>query len=138
MTDFKLDIITPERVFYSGLAQSLTVESGGGRLSVLAGHAPMVAAIDIGQIELNINGERRIAFCTAGFMEVGPGGAVLFAQKCEWPEEIDERRAHEDEQMAVEMLRKQQSNIEHRESRIMLLRALTRLKVKNTWYKEDQ
>jgi len=127
---FKLEIITPERLFFSGQVESVTVDGQDGQLSVLAGHAPLIAALKVGQVVLGTPHGKVTCFSTAGFMEVRPDETLIFAQKCEWPEEIDEGRALADEEEARIMLQRQQSMLEYRESRIMLTRALMRLRVK--------
>ena len=127
---FKLEIITPERLFFSGQVESVTVDGQDGQLSVLAGHAPLIAALKVGQVVLGTAHGKVTCFSTAGFMEVRPDETLIFAQKCEWPEEIDEGRALADEEEARIMLQRQQSMLEYRESRIMLTRALMRLRVK--------
>ena len=138
MFEFKLEIITPERVFYSGMAEQIIVESVNGRLAVLAKHAPMIAAVKVGKIEIKKKGEMLIAFSTDGFMEVRPDETLVFAQKCEWPEEIDVKRAQADEEIAQEMLLKKQSLREYKESQLMLSRAMTRLRIINSQYKMDR
>lgn len=131
MEEFKLEIITPERLFFSGNVEYITVEAQTGRMSVLKGHAPMVAAVKTGQIVIKERGKVKSAFSTAGFMEVRPDETLIFLQKCEWPEEIDENRAKADEEEAKRNLQHKQSMLEYKESKIMLARALTRLRVKN-------
>ncbi len=42
-------------------------------------------------------------------MEVLPEGVVMFVQACEWPEDIDVRRAEEAKHRAEERIRQQQS-----------------------------
>lgn len=131
MTEFELDIITPERLFFAGQVTSVTVDGLEGKLSVLAGHVPMVAALQIGRVVIRQGSETLEAFATAGFLEVRPDKTLIFAQKCEWPEEIDESRARADEEEARIKLQGKQSLIEFKESRVMLVRALMRLKVKH-------
>jgi len=138
MPEFKLEIITPERVFFSGMAESITINSSEGSLSVLAGHAAMAATAAVGEIVIRTAEGARTAFTTGGFLEVRPDETIMFAQKCEWPEEIDQNRARADEELAQELLLKRQSNREYRESSIMLVRALARLRVANTSIKGDR
>lgn len=138
MTEFKLEIITPERQFFSDLVEYVTVESTDGQLTVLAGHAPMVAIVSVGRIDIRVKGETKSAFTTTGFLEVRPDETLIFAQKCEWPEEIDVSRAQADEELALERMQKKQSVREYRESRIMLVRALARMQVKNKGFTGDQ
>lgn len=129
MADFELHIMTPEREFFNGRAQSLTVTAPDGELCILAGHLPLVAPLVVGEIKLRVDGDERTAFCSAGFIEVLHDRVMVFSQACEWPEEIDVRRARESLERAREKLRQKQSMTEYRASKIALARAMSRLRV---------
>ena len=129
---FQLDILTPERAFYSGPAEGVVVTTPDGELCVLAGHTPLVTPLEIGSIQLNIGGQWKRAFVSEGFMEVGHSSTVIFTQACEWPEEIDARRAEESRQRQQERLRQQMSIREQKSSQIALARAMARLRVTRT------
>ena len=128
-TPFQLDILTPERAFYSGPAEGVTVTTPDGEICVLAQHAPLVTPLEIGTIQLNIAGQWKEAFISEGFMEVGHSRTVIFTQACEWPEDIDARRAEEAVQRQQERLRQQRSIREQKASQIALARAMARLRV---------
>jgi len=128
-TPFQLDILTPERAFYSGPAEGVAVTTPDGEICVLAMHTPLVTPLEIGTIELNIAGQWKEAFISEGFMEVGHSRTVIFTQACEWPEDIDRRRAEEAAQREQERLRQQRSIREQKASQIALARAMARLRV---------
>ena len=129
MTLFQLDILTPERSFYSGPAEGVVVNTPDGELCVLANHVPLVTPLEIGTIRLHIGGEWKEAFLSEGFMETGKNRTVIFSQACEWPEEIDIRRAEEKLARAREALRQKTSTREHKSNQIALARAMARLRV---------
>ena len=106
---FELSIMTPERQFFSGQVEALTVTGIDGQMTVLAGHAPMVVSLDIGEISIKQDGTWRQAVNTEGFMEVLGDSVVMFVQACEWPEDIDVRRAEEAKHRAEERIRQRQS-----------------------------
>ena len=60
---------------------------------------------------------------------VTPEETILMLQTCEWPEDIDLKRAEEDAYEAQERMRQRQSQIEYTLARSMLARARVRLKV---------
>ena len=134
MAKFRLEIITPERRFYDGEVDSLVIDTGdeGGKLGILAGHTPMVAALAIGSIRFKADGEWKTCFCSEGFVEVRPDETFINAQAVEWPEEIDARRAEDAQQRAQEELRQEQSLRQYHESRASLARAMARLRVKRS------
>ena len=134
MNKFYLEIITPEKVFFRGEAESVNIPSIGGACTIMAGHQPMVFATEPGTIRITADGETREAFMSEGFIEVRPDETIAFAQAVEWPEDIDERRAEEARERAEEMVRRNRSAAEYRLNRIALQRAFARLRVKHHEY----
>ena len=122
---FPLEIVTPERRFYSDDVCALTVETVGGRLSVLAGHIPMVTALSVGHLVIRTPGKRLLAFHSEGFMEVFHDKVFILAQVCEWPHEIDRARAETAAQRAEARLADETRS--HR-SRVRSNTALSRAK----------
>ena len=129
-TPYKIDIITPERMFYSGEIESLVLDTPDGKRGIMAGHTPMIVAVAIGEIDLKIDGKWKKAFSSEGFIEVTPSGLTMMAQTVEWPEEIDARRAAEAEKRAQERLRQKQSLNEYHSTMSSLARAMARLRIK--------
>ena len=129
---FKLEILTPERQFLDREVEAVTVVAPDGELTVLADHAPLVAAMDIGSIRIKYDGQWHETFISEGFIEVKSEGVLIFTQASEWPEEIDINRAIAAEKRAAERLRQKQSVTEYKQSKIALSRAMARLRVTKT------
>ena len=128
---FHLDVITPEREFYSGEVESLTVETIDGQICVLAGHLPLVTALGVGVMRIvKRGGEVAEAAHTEGFMHVGRDKVVMFAQACEWPNEINLPRAEEAYARAQARSREAKDTNEAIRLKVAMLRATTRIKVK--------
>lgn len=126
---FELHIMTPEREFFSGTVESLVLSSTDGRLGIMAGHVPMVAPVEIGELDITINGEIKKAFHSEGFLEVLHNMVLVFVQACEWPEEIDVRRAERTIELEREHLRQKQSVAEYKAAKLTLARAMERLRI---------
>ena len=129
---YHLEILTPERQFYIGDVEAIMFEAPDGQVSILADHAPFVAPIVVGTLRIREDDEWRDAFCSEGFIEVYHGNVVVFVQACEWPENIDVRRAEAAERRAREQLRQQRSMQEYRRFQISLARAMVRLRITHT------
>jgi len=129
MSTFKLEVICLERFFLNQQVEAITVTLSDGEITVLAHHAPMIAALTIGAIKIKIDGKFRDAFCSEGFMEVRPDKVIIFAQACEWADEIDVVRAKNARDRALEKLRQERSIQEYKHNTISLTRALARLKI---------
>lgn len=126
---FDLRILTPEREFFSGRAESLTLSSSDGRLGILADHVPMVAPVEVGELDITQNGTLRRAFHSEGFLEVLHDGVLVFVQACEWPEEIDAARAERAAEFERERMRQRRSMQEYKHAKVALARAMERLRI---------
>lgn len=127
---FELKIFTPERLFFSGQVEALTVELYDGAATFLADHIPFIAPVQVATTRIRMpGGEWSEAFSSEGFVDVRGDNVMMFVQTCEWPHEIDERRAEEALARAEERLRQKRSMEEYQRSKISLARAMERLRV---------
>ena len=104
MTPFKLEIITPDKVFFSGETENVIVRTTVGDKGILARHEPYVAALPIGKLKVKINGQFRVAAVSEGVIKVDSEKTVILAQSCEWGDEIDLARAEAAKRKAEETM----------------------------------
>lgn len=91
---FNVVLATPERTVYNGTATSLVVKAWDGYLGVLAGHAPLMTLLGIGEIRIKEPNLGETWLVTSGgFMEVKDDRASILADAVERPELIDVERA---------------------------------------------
>ncbi|MBV7272335.1 F0F1 ATP synthase subunit epsilon [Clostridium thailandense] len=128
----KLNILTPEREFYSGEVTEIITESTRGSIGILANHMPLVTTLRPNVTEITEkNGNKFKAFISSGIMEVKDNEVKILCDVCESPEEIDFRRAEEAKKRAEERLKdKNQDNLDVVRAELALSRALARLKLK--------
>ncbi len=131
MSTYHLEVITPERVFFSGEVESLVVSTSEGKLGILKGHVPMVAGLKAGSLEMKAEGAWKTAACSEGFVTIWEDGVSVMAHSVLWPEEIDRVRAEEAKQRAEEMIRQAKSVQEYVHFKASIARAVARLQVTN-------
>lgn len=129
MSTFMLEVITPERNFFSGEAECVIFKSVDGEMGVLPMHAPTVTAVNVGPLKIKADGKWIEAVVTDGFAKIMPDKVVIMTDTAEYPEEIDVNRAKAAKQRAEERLQKQLSQLEYMRSKTALARAMARLKV---------
>lgn len=127
---FNLEIVAPQRKFYSDEVEMVVVKTPNGEVGILAGHVPVIIVIEVGPIRIKKNGEWFDAVLSEGYMEVQQDKAIIIVDSAEWPHEIDENRAKAAKERAEERLRKQLSKIEYVSTQAALARAMARLRVK--------
>ncbi|MGI6776778.1 MAG: ATP synthase F1 subunit epsilon [Acetivibrionales bacterium] len=129
-SNFHIEIVTPERLFYSGDVEMIVLTTPDGQMGVLHGHIPMVVAVAVGPMKMLQNGAWKTAFLSEGFMQVRQERTIILVDTAEWPHEIDENRAIAAKERAEERLRNKTSHKEYIQSQAALTRAIERLKVK--------
>ena len=128
---FKLEILTPKKEFFNSEVEALTFTSTDGERTILAGHAPMISTLGIGELRIKKDGEWETAFQSEGFVEVRPDEVLVFSQLCEWDKEIDLVHVQKIKAALEEESRSEQSIAEQNHTAISLVRTITRLKVGN-------
>ena len=104
MAAMKLEIVTGERLVYSGEVEVLVAPSIEGELGILPHHAPLLTILQPGEIRLVMNGQEEYMAISGGFLEVLANTVTILADTAERAEEIDEERAQEAVQRAQDRL----------------------------------
>ena len=128
-TPMRLEIITAERQIYGDDVEMVIAPGVEGQLGILAHHAPLMTALQPGEILIRKDGEDSYLVVTGGFMEVMGNTVTILADACEHSQEIDEERA----QAAVERARERLSSLDAdqqlEQAAVALRRAQVRLNV---------
>jgi F-type H+-transporting ATPase subunit epsilon len=125
---FKVEIVTPEKLVFSEDVESLVVPAERGYLGVLAGHAPLLCALQPGEIKLVRDGAESFLTTAGGFMEIAGGKASLLTDSAEPVAEIDVPRAQEAVKRAQERLGAAAKGVDRDRARAALERAQNRLR----------
>lgn len=67
---FQLQLVTPEHVLVDEQVTTVEIPGRGGYFGVLAGHAPLLSALDPGILTIESGGPDREFFIDGGFVEV--------------------------------------------------------------------
>lgn len=127
---FQLNIITPERTFFSGETTQLTVRTSAGDIGILANHTSLVAALPAGPMKVRMeNGEFRAAAVSGGLLKVGGNKATILATAVEWADEIDVEHAKRSAEDARQRLAAKESKESMDRAEAKLKRALNRINV---------
>ena len=126
---FQEEIITPERVFYTGEATMIEFNTTEGEIGVLKHHIPLTTVLAPGIVTITDGEEQKIAAVHAGFAEILGEKVTLLAEIAEWPGEIDLNRAEAAESRARERLDRKDANLDVKRAEIALRKALVRKEV---------
>jgi F-type H+-transporting ATPase subunit epsilon len=132
---YPLLIVKRDGPVYEGRASHVRAPGVLGYFGVLARHAPMVAELVCGAIEVRppeAEGGLRAFACSGGILQVQPDGKVIIlADAAEPAKEIDLKRAEAAVERARERLGQARGDeqIDAERARGALMRALNRLKI---------
>jgi F-type H+-transporting ATPase subunit epsilon len=125
---FQLEVISPERVFYTGEVEMVELTTTEGDIGVYADHIPLTTIVAPGVMTITEQGDQmREAAVLEGFMEITQEKVTILAQSCEWPEEIDINRAREAKERAERRIKSSDENINMVRAELALKKSLVRI-----------
>jgi len=127
---FQCDLITPQRVLFSGRVVSVRAPGTIGNFQVLYNHAPLLSSLTIGKIIIRLpDGSELLYAISGGFAEVRENRVLLLAETAERRDEIDVARAEAARDRALKRLKERSKDIDPERARAALKRALNRLQI---------
>ena len=126
---FKVEIITPDRIFYEGEAEFMEFTTAAGDIGVYAKHIPMTTVLAPGAVVIHNGEEETVAAVHSGFAEILGDKVTLLAEIAEWPEEIDVVRAEAAKHRAEEHIANKTTETDIKRAEFALRRALIRIDV---------
>jgi F-type H+-transporting ATPase subunit epsilon len=92
--EFLFEVVTPERTVFSKTVTSVIMPAHNGYLGVLAGHAPLLALLQPGEIVIRTaEGKQEEIAVAGGFADVGPKKCLILADAAETPDQVNPERA---------------------------------------------
>jgi F-type H+-transporting ATPase subunit epsilon len=89
MANFHFELVSPEKLLFSGEVQQVDVPGAEGDFGVLAEHAPMVTTLRPGILTVYGAGGAQRIVVFGGFAEVSADGLTVLADVAEAVEDID-------------------------------------------------
>ena len=129
MATIKLDVVTAERSVFSDDVDEVIAPGVEGQLGILPHHAPLMTALQPGELTVKKGGEEFCIAVTGGFLEVRPDRVIILADAAERDDEIDVCRAEEAKRRAEERLTQHMPDIDLAQAEASLRRAMARLAV---------
>ena len=128
-----LEILTPFGIYLKDKVDLINIPSSKSVLGILPNHAPLVADILLGSIEIISNNKREYYATTGGVIYVKKDKVVLLVDTIEKGDEIDLARAIASKNRAEDRLSSSDANIDIKRARASLARAINRIKIKEKY-----
>lgn len=81
---FKLQVVTPDELFYEGEASLVELTTTEGRIGVYANHIPLTAIVAPGALRIHEAAEVKKAVLQTGFIEILPDRITILVEGAEW------------------------------------------------------
>ena len=95
MATFHFDLVSPEKMAFSGEVDQVDIPGREGDFGVFAGHAPVVAAIRPGILTIFAGGKLEKIIVLGGVAEVSEKGLTVLADVATSMEELDRSKLAE-------------------------------------------
>jgi F-type H+-transporting ATPase subunit epsilon len=79
MATFHFDLVSPEKIAFSGEVDQVDVPGQEGDFGVLAGHAPFVATLRPGVLTVTVGGSQQKIIVLGGLAEISDKGLTVLA-----------------------------------------------------------
>ncbi|MBI2170258.1 MAG: F0F1 ATP synthase subunit epsilon [Actinobacteria bacterium] len=122
----QVELVSPERILYSGEASMVVARTTDGEIAFLPGHAPFLGALSVARVRVLLEGGgEEVAAVHGGFVEVRDNTVTILSDVAELQSQVDVERARRAEAAAEERLRAEQDA----ETQAALARAVLRIDV---------
>jgi F-type H+-transporting ATPase subunit epsilon len=92
MATFHFDLVSPEKLAFSGEVDQVDIPGAEGDFGVLAGHAPVVAAVRPGILTVVSGGSKQRIIVLGGLAEMSEKGLTVLADTATSIDELDRAR----------------------------------------------
>ncbi|BAT58649.1 ATP synthase epsilon chain [Variibacter gotjawalensis] len=86
---FHFELVSPDRLLFSGEVTQVDAPGSEGDFGVLAGHAPLVAMLRPGILKVIEGGKEERIVVFGGFAEVSPAGMTVLADEAVRTSDLD-------------------------------------------------
>ena len=114
MATFHFDLVSPEKLAFSGEVDQVDVPGVEGDFGVLTGHAPVVAAMRPGVLTITSGGAHQKIIVLGGLAEVSDKGLTVLADVATSMQDLDRAQFAETiSEMEEKLAEKEGSELDH-------------------------
>ena len=114
MATFHFDLVSPEKLTFSGEVDQVDIPGTEGDFGVLAGHAPIVAAVRPGILTIIVGGKKQKIIVLGGLAEMSESGLTVLANVATEIDELDKAKfAATINEMQEKLSEKEGSELDH-------------------------
>ncbi len=128
--ELMLEIVTPEKMTFSGKVEEVTIPGTEGEFGVLRGHEPFLSSVDVGELNFIKDSKKTYYSVNTGYAEITANKVTVLIETAERSDHIDKDRALKAKDNAEARLAQiVKDDVEYEKVRAALARAIARLSV---------
>lgn len=125
-----IEIVTPEKLVFSGNIEEVTLPGTEGEFGVLRGHEAFLTSVEIGEMNYVKDGKKTYYAVNTGYVEVTGDKVTVLIETAEKSDQIDKERALKAKDNAESRLSQMnKDDVEFEIVRAALARAIARISV---------
>ena len=103
MASFPFELVSPERLLFTGEVESVVVPGSEGEMTVMKDHAPLMTTLKPGVVTVEESaGKTSRLFVRGGFADIAPTGLTILAESAVPVEQLDAAKIEAEMQDARE------------------------------------
>lgn len=131
----QIQILTQEKLVSQQEADSVTIPTEEGEITVMPGHISVFARLKAGQMTIRQGKDAEILAVIGGFVDIGPQTIKILADTAIRAADIDEAQAKQAIEAAKRAMSEQQSEVDFVQATRDLGRAMLELETATRWRK---
>lgn len=124
-----LEIVTPEKIVFSEIVDSVSVTTTEGEIGILPGHISLFSRLKAGELKYRKGPETSYLAINGGFVDVSNNKVIILADIAVRSEEIDQHLAEKARESAEKAMQESKSKKDFAAAEASLRRSLIELKV---------
>jgi F-type H+-transporting ATPase subunit epsilon len=129
MAQFRLEIITPQKLAYDAQVEELYVPTVNGTIGVLPKHEPLFTSLAEGEIKVVAGKKEMFLAIGGGFMEVTKDGVSVLVSRAVNADELNEAEIRKARETAQETIDNRKEGVDIAAAMATLRRSTLELKV---------
>lgn len=128
--EITLEVVTPEKMVFSGKVDEVLIPGTEGEFGVLRGHEPFLTFVDIGELYFLADGKKVHYAVNTGYAEVTGSKVTVLIETAERADAIDKDRASKAKEKATAGLTQlTKEHDDYEKMRLALVRAINRISI---------
>ncbi|PKO71757.1 MAG: F0F1 ATP synthase subunit epsilon [Betaproteobacteria bacterium HGW-Betaproteobacteria-17] len=125
----RVDIVSAEKLLYSGTAEVVIAPGMRGELGIYPRHTPLLTTLKAGSVRIKVpnQAEEELVYVSGGILEVQPHVVTILSDTAIRGADLDEAKALEAKHAAEEAMKDKAATIDYAQAQAELAQAVAQL-----------